>query len=269
MSKVYPRRHPLRSAYIKIQRAQVHINGLERRISRFIEANPPRTIVSEADSQRGIQQVNYPSAAPPDTWGAILGDACGNLRDSLDHIAWQLARLQYKSGVLDKDTERSIAFPLCDSKDHFREHPAIKYIIPASHHIIEKLQPYHREDWPELQMLEELDLFANFDKHRLIPTGGRHGSISVRPGQIFAMPIPRPNEGARVVIIKATITRDSSADLEPSPPGEIVFAAAEREAAERGPVIMRNIGYFSEIHHFIRDTVFPMFDGFFKNPPDA
>jgi len=69
---------------------------------------------------------------------------------------------------------------------------------------LEMFQPYNAPKWPEPEMLGVLDDFAVFDKHRLIATGFRGGSIpNVPPGHVLVFP---PQDEAYEFVFSLTLT---------------------------------------------------------------
>ncbi|MBI4337330.1 MAG: hypothetical protein HY683_05830 [Chloroflexi bacterium] len=259
MPIVYPIDHKLRSAYLKVQRANIHLNGLKRRIRVFTEKNPSAVTVDQQQFQAGQQPILGQRIAAPDAWGAILGDACGDLRDSLDHIAWQLARLKHKRGTLTERDERKIAFPICTSPDLFNAHGAVKYFLTDALDAIEKFQPYHRPERPELELLEVLDRFANFDKHRVVPITTRAGKGGAGPGQGVAL--QAPSEG-HVLVVTVQWTPTKPDNFKPQVTESVVFYIGNPIDG----IVFHPIEYFTAIHDFIRDNVFPVFDGILQKP---
>lgn len=94
---------PLNSTELKIYRANIHINALKRSIRRSFY---PQHSVSEQPISKGmligaklVKVEIDPSFSK--SWGLIIGDIVTNLRDSLDHIAWELAMLQVQNSEVD------------------------------------------------------------------------------------------------------------------------------------------------------------------------
>lgn len=144
---------------VKIERAQKHVNDLERRVLAFNEANRD-VFVIEDDAQTGERIVRMKFSSPlADDIPAIIGDAVHNIRTTLDHLICQLA---LKAGATDL---KPFSFPIYDSppKDETQFARKVQGIDPAAIELIKALQPYNggpRALW----VLSELD---NFDKHRL------------------------------------------------------------------------------------------------------
>ncbi|MFC1943862.1 hypothetical protein ACFLWO_04745, partial [Chloroflexota bacterium] len=82
--------HPLDSARLKVERANVHIQTLERSINRLLQ---PKVSVRKTGELHGFGDVVAVTieAKLQEEWPLIIGDILANLRASLDHIAWALA----------------------------------------------------------------------------------------------------------------------------------------------------------------------------------
>jgi len=103
---------------------------------------------------------------PPLELGCIVADCLGNLRSSLDYIAWELAS-KY-SGPLQAGKDR-ITFPILDTLSEFAsKSPAcltkkFAAVPAAARDLIDGIQPY-RAGYEPLSLLNRL---INSDKHRL------------------------------------------------------------------------------------------------------
>ena len=171
--------HPLFGCQLKLWRAQHHADALQDALDGFLRRNPYEIIV-----QRYPQLAEYILQAkvreePPADWSPIIGDIVNNWRSALDHLAWQLVRLNGNTG------DNRTAFPIFD-EDPFTplkpsDPPAVKKKRKSAHdtfkrnvrgmHIndvafIKKLQPYSREHNPDTHPLSALSRLSNWDKHR-------------------------------------------------------------------------------------------------------
>jgi hypothetical protein len=103
---------------------------------------------------------------------AIVGDIVHNLRSALDHLAWQLVRLD--GGQPDETT----AFPIHLSSLNGRGNPRNLTIAPGIRRsdimeAVESMQPYDALRYghpPETDALGILQRLNNIDKHRLLLT---------------------------------------------------------------------------------------------------
>jgi hypothetical protein len=93
----------------------------------------------------------------------IVGDCLGNLRASLDYVAWQLASINRSPKI---GVDRGISFPI--SRDGMPPNGLANlsgiWAVPAAAiTIIESIQPYHAG----YEMLGALSALINQDKHCL------------------------------------------------------------------------------------------------------
>jgi hypothetical protein len=166
--------HPLDGARLKVVRAQEHLDTLYSEAGRYLGTNPYHVPVQiNSNSVLARQNRATITSEPPLRLSCLLGDCVGNLRASLDYIAWELAtRYATPPPVIGKD--RSIFFPILDAPtgdgaDRFAK-MAAKYSFPASAvALIESVQPYRRLNpyWPEYAPLDLLNRLVNMDKHCL------------------------------------------------------------------------------------------------------
>ena len=163
--------HPLDSVWLKVVRAKEHLDFLHTETQRFLALKPCKVIV-EKNFEKNLKDYRIDSRfeikrEPPAEWSAIVGDFTYNLRSALDHLAWQLALL------VTTKPHRSTEFPIFNSTSAYQDRSSganrkLRDVLPASHSIIESLQPYHRGDWPEVEHLWWLHEINRIDKHREI-----------------------------------------------------------------------------------------------------
>jgi len=121
---------PLRSARIKLKRANLHASTAKREMLRFGKKHPSPTmrIDNKSDVEAGagdtvtldlVVDRGYPDL--PDSFAARFGDAIYNYRCALDHIAWQLV----KHGRDPNPAEYwRVQFPIYSTRVAFRRHRA-------------------------------------------------------------------------------------------------------------------------------------------------
>jgi hypothetical protein len=108
--------------------------------------------------------------------GLIFADFLGNLRSTLDHLAWKLVEV---SG--NKPHNRT-SFPAAKTEAAWLTARGrdVRGIAPDWIAVIDELQPYH-DDNPERNFLCVLDEVNNLNKHRMIPaTAESLGDFSLR-----------------------------------------------------------------------------------------
>jgi len=105
-------------------------------------------------------------------WGVMFGDAIHNLRSALDHLVWQLVRLNGKTPTGDNQ------FPICDtgaaywsagkSGQSTREW-RLRGVSDVHKALIDEMQPYRARIPPgQIHAFSALRDLSNHDKHRLI-----------------------------------------------------------------------------------------------------
>ena len=275
MAKVYPPGHPLRSAQLKLKRANIHIRALnqamrhassypEISVRRQGKLDVPRR-VDEGGSVVSESAALYTAQIDPRIgvgWGLIVGDILSNLRSTLDHIAWPLAQTHAaaRSVSFTPEEERRIVFPLrmtgvtqqaiiggLNGND-------LQWFPPNSHSVIEKFQPYNRTQWPELKLLGVLAELVNEDKHRVVTTVRRDVFFRfLRDQELVRTNLHEPTE------INFYVVESVSHDLEPAGTFQVVLNVPCYAPAYFAPA-----DDFRRVHNFIRDEVIPAFAGFFS-----
>lgn len=248
--------HPLDSAKLKAKRANIHINALKRSIGRSFN---PQYAIWEKPIMNGIAKlvdVDINPSLKAESWGLIIGDIVTNLRDSLDHIAWDLAMLYLRETGRKKLTPRearTVQFPLYDDAsamdDKQRGVRALKFVLPRAHSEIKRFQPYNRRDWPELNLLRDLNVLANMDKHRLVTPCNVRAKISLTPNDPGVIAILNNQRNTQFIA-------DISTSLEPNITPTIAIYPRDVFHA-------MSVDELPLIHDFIRDEVIPAFAGFF------
>lgn len=135
---------PLLGCRLKLQGAWRHRQALRAELEAFL---------AKADPE--------PS---PLHLGVIVGDFLHNLRCVLDHLVWQLVKLNgQKPGEYNQ-------FPICDTRKNYKE-KAGRYLrgLATEHSLlIEEFQPYHRGSDAASHYLAVLRDLSNIDKHRFV-----------------------------------------------------------------------------------------------------
>jgi hypothetical protein len=165
-------------AFLKLTRADEHLDSLEAEIQRWAATHPYR-IIRERDDESGATVVYAePTGEPPLKLALILGDVVQNLRACLDHLALALAERNY-GGPLPEEAQRDSQFPICDTPKQFSRARKrdIPHIAKEAQAIIEKLQPY-AENGGGRNPLAILNELSNHDKHRRLPLVAQHARLT-------------------------------------------------------------------------------------------
>lgn len=134
--------HPLlESTWMKVNRANIHLEHLNAQIDTFSERQF-QSIGVYLDRQTGeeIYRLDRPTEEPPAYFSPIIGDALFNYRSALDHLMWALV---YKSG---NTPDNFIAFPIFwDEADFLRSRRAkhtMESVTPEVQAAVKREQPY-------------------------------------------------------------------------------------------------------------------------------
>ncbi len=155
----------LEGCRLKVLAAQGHVDRLYDSVEGMLKPNLRiAEIEGKANSQRTkyIFRVERMAPLPVLEWGIALGDAVHCLRSSLDQLAYTFAK---------DPSPRQTAYPIWLTEKEWATIAPAQYwsIMPAMVRLMDKTQPYHREQ-PETHPLAILRTLSNFDKHRAIPT---------------------------------------------------------------------------------------------------
>jgi hypothetical protein len=157
------------SYQLKLDRAAEHLETIKAQERIWRESNPCR-VWTEPDIQSGGKVVWAEVLKPPPiTLAPVVGDCLHNLRSALDNLAYELAVAHMKSRMSKSIAEDS-GFPLYKTKSGFDRYgePKIRGVHSDAGAIIERLQPYNRENRPgRISTLLLLSALSNSDKHRL------------------------------------------------------------------------------------------------------
>lgn len=274
MSGVYPVDHPLRSAQLKVERANVHIRLLEESINNWPK---PEIIVAkygeirEPGSTQAIGStvtIHVDTVLPPEIreeWGLIIGDILTNLRASIDHIAWALAsKYAVDSGtVLTPEDAERVVFPIrsvrvdaanCHIGGLHWNH--VRFFDPAVHSIIEQFQPYHGSQRPKNWLLATTHNLVSTDKHRIVTPAVVVGRITVGDEHLVTL-IGVKNHDEMMFMVPDGADKLSDEFKPQISPSVVVYPMGGF------PVREVDIKEFALIYDFISDEVIPAFAGFF------
>ncbi len=157
--------HPPCSWSLRYQRALDHFDTFHKTFEWFRESHPCKLAVNpQSEHPGGLIYVKGIDAAPLQL-SVMLGDALQNLRQSLDHIVWELS-------IGATDNSRTEFF-ISDNAKLFRTRGMgrIARVTDDAKAFIDAVQPYYRGDFTDKAHAEPLwilDRLGNVDKHRAI-----------------------------------------------------------------------------------------------------
>lgn len=168
------------SANLKLDRAAEHLKTINDRIEAYA-TDDPYEIVKEPDGKEGVRILRDP---PPDI-PILIGEMVYQIRSALDHLAFDLVKLNANVSSLDPEWFEHCEFPL-RTKLRPGQNPPLPQggfcrVLPGiskqAFAFIESMQPYYRRDyapWNNAASLGALAELSNIDKHRhLILTPAR------------------------------------------------------------------------------------------------
>jgi hypothetical protein len=234
----------------KLRRAEVHIFDVKARLREW--ASDGCRTFTQSDGNGGIGIYGQQMKPLPGEISVIIGDALQCLRNSLDNLAFSLAKA-HRPNMTPED-ERDISFPIYNNAVG-NGAKAIKLMDKPVKDDIRALAPNPARQPVKEDMLWLLNRTANWDKHRAVTIaiagigishvflpGGIHYDMSKRFTQkrldtkpvLLATWNPAAKEGAEIL-----------------PELQIVFDSPI-EVSDRAV-----IGTLWRFHDHIRDTVFP------------
>lgn len=152
-----------RGAQLKLERARRHIQELADVIDAYHAKDPYVARLEHGDGEREYALRSYFAHEPPEELSVIIGDCLQNMRMSLEHVVWALAKQE-----LGRDPGHT-AFPICKTREDFerRSKKDLKHVPETARLVVGSLQPYRTggED-PEGEPLWQLNEYANIDRHR-------------------------------------------------------------------------------------------------------
>lgn len=192
--------HPMDGCWAKIERANEHIKYLTEELQRFLEDNAGRyRIVAQLHDKRDdrlfvVKAFDDGIAPVPLRLCVIVGEVLHQLRSSLDHLIWALARRKHANPGF------KIGFPVCETRDKYEKsikNGIVKGISGKTLPLIEAVQPY-RESAPRKSPLFILDDLNITDKHKLLMVAvfavRPPDAINIDPGEAditFVLPDPK------------------------------------------------------------------------------
>lgn len=173
--------HPLHSFWLKLNRANAHLQALELEIETWLTQKPYAVFGKHepGSPDQYVFRVRFFAPVPPE-WGILIGEFAHNARSALDHLAWQIV----SSGSAPPD--RGTQFPIVLLEEDWETEAARRLPGAQLRHLelIEERQPYKRTDLSKQQRMARiaerfkaakhplaiLAALNNEDKHRVLAT---------------------------------------------------------------------------------------------------
>ena len=150
----------------KLRRADEHRLAYDELFEKFVESHP-YGITFEFDPETGWHTFRWrvETEPPLEDLALIFSDIVGNLRSTLDYLVWQLVLIGGRR------PGRKTSFPILKRRQDWAvQGVAALTGVPAEWaELIESMQPYQRQDRPDLHPLAILEHVNNLTKHRFLP----------------------------------------------------------------------------------------------------
>ncbi|HTA59069.1 MAG TPA: hypothetical protein VK805_12975 [Candidatus Baltobacteraceae bacterium] len=155
----------LDSATLKIVRAEEHLDAINRLIDAATSRADSYEIIKDAN---GKEIVNFLVAPPPEV-AILTGEIVYHLRSAMDHLAFDLVKLNPSGSPLPVNWEEKCCFPL---RRKVPKNTAYNFfgddlpgISMSAFTFIESMQPYHSGEGPH-NVIKIIAQLSNADKHR-------------------------------------------------------------------------------------------------------
>lgn len=158
----------------RLDRADQHRQDIDAALEWWRNQNPdPWTGYSNPEKTEHRFHLTFNVQPDLIRWGLMFGDAVHNLRAALDNVVWLVAARDMNPA----EPKRFTQFPIFLEKDVFfgeakGKPPGLTQIDsvkdPGVRAIIERVQPWQREDRPDFDHLWWVHEFDRIDKHRVI-----------------------------------------------------------------------------------------------------
>ncbi len=156
----------LGDAFLRLERAGVHLAEVKTRIDRYIEAQKD-TVTAEVED--GLPQITFEGGEPPPRMlSIVIGDTIQNLRTALDYLLYALAWLD--SGGHQPKTQ----FPIESRSEGFKGRRSTYLKGVSDEHVaaIKRLQPFSGTKWSGV-----LAFASNQDKHWALHLAVLYGEV--------------------------------------------------------------------------------------------
>lgn len=252
LRQVFGRPTSLADPYLKTARAKVHLEQLRSALQSFYETKPCR-FSREDDLESGLHIIRMKIVDTPDEVTLIAGDFFYNLRASLDHLVWCLAK---SNGVPYPTNTQFPIIEVFDKGSAKRFKRRTKGVPAAAVTIIESLQPYKAGEATDTlrirsHWLWQLDKLCNISKHMRLPV---HGSTGMVTWPNLGPPLVSFDDDA---VMRLPLSRKNEVSTDPNVTFDVVFGDLYWGVACDFQTIER-------MYEYVANTVIPKFAGFFK-----
>jgi hypothetical protein len=171
--------HALGGCRLKLERAVLHVETLNKAIQRFREPTTHELVRDfDPETEETVWWVEGINDDPPAAWSPLVGDILHNFHSALDHLAWQLALRRNYGHAL--PAEYRAMFPIFKNKTKFwRKRPDGRWTglsgansllrFPGdARKLVLAVQPYKNGQRSPEHPLWVLHALSNEDKHKTL-----------------------------------------------------------------------------------------------------
>jgi len=172
------------SYFLKLDRAQVHLDVLKGEIEAFADSHP-YTVAKRRERKKEIWRLNFTSGLPTDI-SLVGADFVHNVRSALDHMTAALVPSARKDKTRFPILWAGVWEPYVEGEDEktsegrARWETIVKKMKPEAVAILKEVQPYAGYETADghVHLLSSLNRLWNTDKHTRLPfiIGGLVGS---------------------------------------------------------------------------------------------
>ena len=249
---------PLENTWMKLERAEEHLQALESGVNAFLASNP-YTVSRDYDDQDELYRfrINICEKVPP-RLGLLAGDAVHNMRAALDALTWQLALLTTSRP---RHRTEFPVFAKATAKAKKDINSRLRDIPQKAQDVIKSLQPYHLGQKSETHVLWVLHCLDITDKHKIIPLAQYALRLGTGAGETS---LPRGAMGSTdlasgYIELGLKTVGDADPNLEPNIDLNVVFDVPRL----LDPI---NALMLKQIYDYITNDLFFRFSEFFSQP---
>lgn len=169
----------LKSAHVKLQRANLHKRIAKREAVRLFNGHPNPTfrIDPQGDQDLTVGAINRANIVYdgegieiPDSFAARFGDAIHNYRCVLDHIAWQLVCHGRSWPLPSEWAENQVQFPIYNTKRVFDNNVRTRRLVGVDNAAVSYIKTRHGyvRGQATNNGLLAISALSNNDKHRTL-----------------------------------------------------------------------------------------------------
>ena len=259
------------SAHLKVIRADQHIDALKA-ILRDATGDDSYKIIKDAN---GKETVEFVGSLAPDI-AVLIGEILYQFRSALDHLAFDLVKLNAGKIQFPVNWEERCSFPLKLKPPKGIPKPPVPYghesfnVLPAiskeAFTFIESVQPYYRRPGTS-NVLRLVAQLSNIDKHRHLNVTIRKAAIrqhlKLASGAVFTYGRGGLKHGAEIDPVATHYKADDIVDVQRSVASYVTF---DEPTVGKGTDSLEVEHVLEVCGKEIKSIIIPAFTHFLQNP---